>query len=381
MRPTVLHVFSGDLWAGAEVVVFHLLSHLKAHGPLNPIALSLNDGVLTAKLQTQEVETHVLPEARLSFAAIAMRAGRLFQDRSISIIHSHGYKQNVLATLLSFRLRRPALVTTIHGATEIYATRSMRRTMLTTLDRVAIKVGYSRIIAVSRDIADHLIRRFRFDPARIEVIHNGIPLPRFTHVIDPHRGQSIDAFPHIGTVGRLVLVKDYALFLEVAARLRQTISSVRFSILGDGPLREALARRACELGLDDCISFVPPCDDPSSYYDSLDLYLNTSQHEGIPLSVLEAMAHGVPVVAPRVGGLPEILSNGQDENLISERHPDAFARRCIALLTNTSLWHSCSREAAAIVRQRFSAERMATAYASLYDTVLQTRAGQKAAQG
>jgi glycosyltransferase involved in cell wall biosynthesis len=234
------------------------------------------------------------------------------------------------------------------------------------------------VVAVSQEIAEHLATVLGFPSERICVIHNGIVLPHTAPATAPeHSLRSHEPAPHIGNVGRFVPVKDHALFLEVAARLRQLIPAARFSILGDGPLREALELRSTELGLDDHIRFIPPCNDPSSYYRSLDLYLNTSQHEGIPLSILEAMAHGIPVVAPRVGGLPEILSNGQGGNLIPERLPDAFARRCVAILTDPAVYQTCAREAVTIVRERFTIGQTAMAYASLYESLLQSRSGQR----
>ena len=126
------------------------------------------------------------------------------------------------------------------------------------------------------------------------VSHNGIPVPRQVEA----GGDASASEIHIGTVGRLVPVKDHALFLDTAAAIRCRGGRAWFSILGDGPLREALMRQAAEIGLDRFLEFLPPRPDPWMYHRSLDIYLNTSIHEGMPLSILEAMACGKPVVAP-----------------------------------------------------------------------------------
>jgi glycosyltransferase involved in cell wall biosynthesis len=168
-------------------------------------------------------------------------------------------------------------------------------------------------------------------------------------------------------VGRLVPIKGLDVFLEVAAILRRETGAVRFSILGDGPLRDELARHARDLGLHECLQFLAPRPDPFGYYRSLDLYLNTSVHEGLPLSVVEAMACGKPVVSAAVGGIPEIVTDGEDGFLVGGRDPARFAERCRALMRDPRLWTSMGERAAAAARSRLSAEVMAEAYRQLYE--------------
>ncbi len=172
---------------------------------------------------------------------------------------------------------------------------------------------------------------------------------------------------HIGTVGRMVPVKGLDLFLDAAAALRRQTPRVRFSILGDGPLREDLVRQARALGIDDCTDFVAPRPDPFGYYDSLDVYVNTSLHEGLPLSVVEAMACGKPIVSAAVGGIPEVVTHGEHGFLVQEREADRFADLYLTLMRDDSLRAKMGESAATTAHSRLSAGAMAEAYRRLYD--------------
>lgn len=361
---TVCHVFSGDLWAGAEVMIFNLLRSLHDDGALRVIALSLNEGLLTEKLRAAGITTHVIPEARYGLVGIVRQAAKLLKNCQIAIIHSHRYKENVLAWSLARCLGVPEVVTTIHGLPEA-ATQSGREARLarlrTVLDYFVVRNLFSSAVAVSAEMKRVLVGRYGFREDRVHVIRNGARFPQPT--ITP---RSRSEYFHIGTVGRIVPVKGLELFLEVAGVLRRETKFVRFSVLGDGPLRGELSRRAASLGISECVEFLAPRPDPFGYYDSLDLYLNTSWHEGLPLSVVEAMACGKPVVSSAVGGIPEIVVHGEHGFLVEGREANRFAERCLMLMRDDQLRTTMGERASTAARSRFSAGAMADAYRRLY---------------
>jgi glycosyltransferase involved in cell wall biosynthesis len=365
---TVLHIFSGDLWAGAEVVIFNLLRHLNESAGLRVVALSLNEGVLTEKLRAAGVTTYVIPEARHSFAAILFRAARLFRDKRVSVIHSHRYKENLLAWLLAGWIGASDVITTIHGLPEPANTsareaRAVRRR--TRLDYAVVK-RFRCAVAVSEEMKGVLIREHGFQSSRLRVIHNGAAIP--PHLDAP---ASVNGEPfHIGTVARLVPVKGLDLFLDAAAAIRREAPLVRFSILGDGPLRGELVQKAVDLNLGECVKFLAPRPDPTSFYRTLHLYLNTSLHEGIPLSMIEAMACGVPVVSSAVGGIPEIVTHARDGFLVKARDASLFARRCLSLMRDDRLRTTMGAHGSVQARSRFSVSVMAETYGRLYDECL-----------
>ncbi len=362
MTKTVLHIFSGDLWAGAEVMIFNLIKRLREWKDLTVIALSLNEGTLTERLRVLPVETYVISEESNTFPSILLKAVRLFKGRRIDIIHSHRYKENLLAFLLSKAIKAKRLITTIHGLPEPPSRRDgrARLTWKTRLDYFLLNHHFNPVVAVSEEMKRVLVQRYRFRAERVSVIHNGIePPPQpLTSSNKPHL--------HIGTAGRMVPVKDFALFLEVAGEIKKRVEDVRFSILGEGPLKEELMRKAVDLGLGGDVEFMSPVPDPFPYYRSLDLYLNTSIHEGIPMSLLEAMSCGIPVVAPRVGGIPEIVSHMESGLLVDGRRVEGFVEMCLTLINDRDLRTTLGRNASKRVTTCFSSSRMAESYRALY---------------
>lgn len=363
-RLTVLHMFSGDLWAGAEVMIFNLLDQLKDDQRVKMIALSLNEGILTNKLRNLGIETHVIPESEYAFPMIACKALKILIGKRIDIIHSHRYKENLAGFLLAKARGIRGLVTTIHGLSEplLQSKNELGDRIKTRMNHVLVNRYFQRVVAVSQDIKRILVQEHRFRQELVEVIYNGValrsPSPSFNRP-----GSDV---LHVGTVGRMVPVKDFNLFLEIATAILKRTNKVRFSILGDGPQKLQLIERARDLNLEGSIEFVSPMPDPQSYYESLDLYVNTSLHEGIPLSILDAMACGKPVVAPSVGGIPEIISHREDGVLVQGRDPKDFAGSCLEILQDESLRISMGGQALRKVAARFSGLKMAESYRQLY---------------
>ena len=371
--PTVLSIFSGDLWAGAEVMIFNLLAELHKSGRLHLVALSMNEGTLTQRLRSLPIETHVIPESRYTFLQIAIQAIRLFHGQHVHVIHSHRYKENILGFLLSLMLRPRLLVSTIHGLPELPRGERAKSDVLMSLDHALLKRRFANVTAVSQDIRRRLIQEFGLPCEKISVIHNGIRFPDQIPCDPSFSGTSQrDGTPlrsfHIGTVGRLVPVKDFGLFLSTAAAIKRRLSNVRFSILGDGPAQDELTRKSIDLGISKSIEFLSSVSDPFPYYRTLDVYLNTSRHEGIPLSVLEAMACKVPVVAAKVGGIPEIISDGIEGFLVPGREPADFAMACLRLLDDNALRRSVGQLSRKKIETQFSAAFMSSQYLALYTT-------------
>jgi glycosyltransferase involved in cell wall biosynthesis len=362
---TVCHVFSGDLWAGAEVMIFNLLSCLNEDPHLRVLALSLNEGELADRLRGAGIATHVIPEARHGLLGILSRAAGALRGANVAILHSHRYKENVLAWLLARRLGIRQLVTTMHGLQEVQTAsggQALRARCRGALDFLVLRRFFSAVVAVSDEMKRGLVNRHGLREDQIEVIRNGGRFPRRTST--PRAGgESL----HIGTVARMVPVKGLELFLDAAALLRRQAPAVRFSILGDGPLREPLLRRAEALGIADCTEFLAPRPDAFAYYESLDVYVNTSLHEGLPLSIVEAMACGRPIVSAAVGGIPEVVTHGEHGFLVEGRNAIRFADSCLALVRDESLRAAMGERAATTAHSRLSAPTMADAYRRLYE--------------
>lgn len=360
----VCHIISGDLWAGAEVMASHLLQELALNRELRLSVLLLNDGRLAAELRGSGLPVTVLDESRRSFGSLVREVRGYLKKDPPDLIHSHRYKENLLALLGSAGSSRTRLVATQHGLPEVTERVSMAQAMKARANFFILNRFFDRTVAVSRDIRDHMVRSLGFRSEGVAVIHNGIPLP--PEAVSAARSA---ATFRIGSSGRLCRVKDYPLMVEVASMVCAQ-RQVQFLLAGEGPCRQEIAAAIERHSLEGCFTLTGHLDDMDPFYRGLDLYLNTSRHEGIPMTILEAMARGVPVVAPAVGGIGEIVEQGVEGFLVEGRDPEPFARRCLELADNPELYAAMSRAARRKADRDFSSRQMAQNYCRVYQELL-----------
>jgi glycosyltransferase involved in cell wall biosynthesis len=234
---------------------------------------------------------------------------RLVRDRRIDIVHAHDYKTNALALALA-RSTGVRPLSTAHGWTG----HSWReRALYYPADRWLLR-WFPRVIAVSNEIRDTLIAAGA-RPERVTTVLNGIDEAVF--VRDPHRvapaRRSLGVAPDevvIGAVGRLEPQKRFDLLLDAFARLRVQRPDTRLIIVGDGSMRDALHARAAALGLGGVCRLLGHCPDIAALHHAFDLFVQSSDYEGTPNAVLEAMALGTPIVATDAGGTRDLVEAG-----------------------------------------------------------------------
>src|SRR5258706_6896542 len=362
MTLKICHLISGDYWAGAEVMASHLLSGLNALPGIDLFVILLNKGRLSDELQNAGIPTYVLDEDRRSFLEITGLVTKAVRSWAPHILHSHRYKENILSYLVSLTLRNSTpLVSTQHGMPEFYnGTPSLLHRLKTHTNYRLLATRFYKTMVVSLDIKRSLIRDYGFQEELIETIRNGIVVPEARDLAREKEGFVI------GSAGRFVPVKDYPLMVEVAKEVSAIDHKIRFELAGDGPTLGDVQGLIRKYGLERRFMLRGFIHDVGAFYEGLAVYLNTSLHEGIPMSVLEAMAHGVPPIAPRVGGLEEIVTDGVDGYLVNARNPRDFAERCLSLYKNEPLRRNMARAAREKIVGQFSVERMVNAYLDVY---------------
>ena len=366
-RLKVLHLVSGDLWAGAETMACNLLRRLKDHDDLDVSVILLNRGRLADELRANGLTVHILDENLNSFWELFRKAQTIICSNPPGIIHSHRYKENFLALLISGCCRGIKLFSTQHGLPEFDENISSINQRLKTQTNFWTLSRFFTTVAVSEDIRNVLVSRFGFRKEKVEVIHNGIELPP-----SPSPRRNAGTFV-IGSSGRLFPVKDYPLMVEIARAVAATgADDVRFELAGDGPERPSLEALVQRYGLNADFILKGHQDDMDSFYRGLDIYINTSVHEGIPMTILEALAHGLPVIAPAVGGIVEVIEEGKEGFLIDGRSPGDFAEKCLFLKANRQERDRMARAAREKAERAFSAVGMAERYYRLYRRAVTT---------
>lgn len=366
MTLKICHLISGDLWAGAEVMAFHLLNSLKTIPGVDLFVVLLNKGRLSEELKSLGIPVYVIDESKRSFLEIAGMAVRILRKWAPHILHSHRYKENILSFLISMALReKVALISTQHGMPEFYdGSPSLLRRLKLQLNYRLLASKIDRTVAVSMDIKKSLVRDYGFQEKRIETIHNGIIVSEMSC----HSKSKHDFV--IGSAGRFFPVKDYPFMVEVAKEVVAKTSKIRFELAGEGPMLGVVQGLIRSYELEERFALRGFLHDASTFYQGLDVYLNTSLHEGIPMSVLEAMANGVPVIVPKVGGLEELVTDGVDGYLVDTRNPRDFADRCLCLYENDTLWQKMAHAAREKIIREFSTQQMVDDYVAMYMQVI-----------
>jgi glycosyltransferase involved in cell wall biosynthesis len=361
----VCHIISGDLWAGAEVMDFHLLKSLRQFGDLELSAVLFNEGRLADEIRCLGIPVDVVEEKRRNFFGLVRDTAKILDRRSPRIIHSHRYKENILAFLYSKSRNDVRLVSTQHGMPEsIGPNRKLKYLLLHKLNISVLLKSFNKVIAVSRDIRSIFMDQYGYSGNNITVIHNGTAIIR-----DPPLKKENGVFV-IGSMGRMTPVKDYTLMVEIAREVCRETGEIRFELAGDGPDWTKIMSLVERYRLKEKFLLRGFVGDPPGFYQGLDLFMNTSIHEGIPMSVLEAMSYGIPVIAPNVGGLKEIMEDGREGYLLDKRDPKAYAEKCLHLYRNRSIVQSMGYFAKKKAEKDFSIDNMAEKYYHLYKNIV-----------
>lgn len=231
--------------------------------------------------------------------------------------------------------------------------------------------GTGRLFAVCKDAAVRFAEKTGIPPARFEVLYNGVDTERFRPVSDRRALRHALGLPLdevlILTVASLAPVKNHAALVESGEQvLRQQPGPVRFMLVGDGVLRAEIERRIAESGLTDHFFLVGSSDRVADYYGAADIFVLPSRLEGMSNAILEAMASGLPVVANRVGGNPELVVDGTTGLLCRPGAPDEMTAALVRLIADRALRDAMGERARARAVAEFSIEAMVERYAEFY---------------
>jgi glycosyltransferase involved in cell wall biosynthesis len=257
----------------------------------------------------------------------------LVRDRHIDIVHAHEYKTDLLALLLA-RAGGVVPLSTVHG----WSGASLRELLCYyPADRQILR-RFPRVIAVSGAIKARLVRAGAVAD-RVTTVLNGIDATVFrrqaarAQAARAALGLAEDALV-VGAVGRLESEKRYDVLIDAVARLHRTRPGVRLVIAGKGSLGETLKAQAQTLGVGDACVFAGHCPDVTDIYHAMDLFAQSSDTEGTPNAVLEAMAFEVPIVATAVGGTQDLITDRVHGLIMPRRDPDALVAAMLETLAD-----------------------------------------------
>ena len=295
--------------------------------------------------------------------SLSVRLGEVIKAHRINVIHCHHYSPFVYGLLAAVMHPSVRLVFTEHGRLHGVGISSKRRLVNPVLARWP-----STICAVSAALKQDMVAE-GFPERSIQVVYNGIdlghrPQPAERAAMRVSLGLNKDDFA-IGTVGRLDPVKNLGALLDALTILKVRYPSAKVVIVGDGSERQALEERASTLGLSGAMVFAGYRGDVRAVMAAFDVYVNCSTYEGVSLTILEAMASALPVVASAVGGNPEVVID-HETGLLVRPQAQAIATAVGALIESPARRQTMGDAARWRVKRHFTIERMVDDYAAAY---------------
>jgi glycosyltransferase involved in cell wall biosynthesis len=367
----VCHVVLSLDVGGLERIVIDLLREGRKLGQRVSVICLERRGDLVAAAEQAGAKVVCLDKPPGIQLGLKKKIAEALSEIRPDVIHTHQVAALFYAGPAARKAGVRAVIHTEHG--KHYAARWRTRM----LGKLAARRA-DTFCCVSADIATEVINCGVAAPKKVRVVPNGIPVADFAAAV-AGRGSTraslgfpSDAFV-IGTVGRLSEIKRQDLLIRAFAKCRLAVPAARLLLVGDGPERANLESLARELGVADIVHFAGYQNQPQRYLAAMDLFALTSRSEGMPLVVLEAWAAGAPVVASKVGGIPELITSGATGMLFESGSEEELTAIFTQLATDTDLREQLRDVARNKVTADFDIAKTAAEYERQYRYAVASR--------
>jgi glycosyltransferase involved in cell wall biosynthesis len=363
--PGVLQVVLSLNPGGTERLVIEIVKRLRDETPMAVCCLD-EKGAWAAELERSGIAVTALNRSRGFHPRLGRLVAGAARKHGATVVHCHHYSPFVYGCLAKLWRPRLRVIFTEHGRLSDAGPSPKRRLANSVLARAP-----EAVFAVSENLKEHIVAE-GFPGAAVGVIYNGIE-PGTLPDLDARRviRARLQAAEHdviIGTVARLDPVKDLGTLLRATAETIRGGLNTKLVIVGDGEERESLRRLCAELAIDERVVFLGQREDARDWLAGVDLYVNSSISEGISLTILEAMAAGLPVIATGVGGTPEVVDSTCGR-LVPARNVEAMSLSIAELGNAPAIRRTLGHAARRRLETRFSIDRMVREYLDVYRRV------------
>jgi glycosyltransferase involved in cell wall biosynthesis len=365
-RVKVLQLISSGGYYGAENMLLNLCASQQKPGCENSLMLFYN-------VHAPNVEFYERARRRGLSVRMVHCQGRAdwravrqieecIQEDGIQLLHTHGYKADLYGYVAARRSGKP-IVATCHnwvGGTAALG-------IYNRLDRMALK-RFQRLAAVSDSVAQRLLDS-GVSAKKIRTIANGIDVGLF------ERARPLPVFDFegnkvVGMVARLDLQKGFEYLLRAARELCAAFPGLKVVIVGEGPDRQAIEHMVQRFGLRSNVILAGQHSDMPGIYAAMDIFVLPSLNEGLPMTILEAMAASRPVIATRVGAIPKVIKDGETGLLVDPGDVDGLRNALARLLLDSDLCRCLGSAGHDWISGNYTSEAMALKYRQMYDEVL-----------
>lgn len=327
MKKTKLLIFASIAGlGGSEKMVYHLARGINRDKFDVTVCFLYGEGIISQRLFEENIDVIILHHDREGFLKTAWKYFNIARQRKFDIVYLWGYKVNIIGRLAG----------KILGSKIVTAQRSVddHRTKLQDVVDGFTNWMADLYISNSKAAEEMLINKKKIDRSKVITIHNGIDIERYQ--TSEGAGKSEFEIEQgilvVGVVANLIPYKGYDYFLRAFQEVCSQVQNVSAVLVGEGEARESLEDMAESLGIKDRVSFLGLRKDVPSILKTFDIFVLPSLFEGLPNSIMEAMASRLPVIATDVGGIPELVINGETGFLVPAKQPPAMAEKILELV-------------------------------------------------
>lgn len=365
----VLHIIDSQGLYGAEILLLNLMQQQKLHN-LNNKLLSIgnpNAALKDIEIECQQRGLSVIP-IRFSDGLNVKGSRKILEiarEEKIDIIHSHGYKSDILLGIIPTSYRKIPVISTLHGWTALSI---FQKLWFYQLLRVFFLKKVEKVVCVSPVLRqDKKLRLFGINP---EFVPNGIPELNFSDKIDEGLSRDFKKFKddHFTLVvtGRLSREKGYEVLIQTIFLLKEQGVQVKLVIIGDGPQKKDLMELVHKKKVENNILFAGYLKNAYRYFRLFDLFVISSHTEGLPISLLEALQVGIPILSTAVGAIPVVLKQGEYGELVSYAHPQLLMQKIRFIQENYQTCKQKAQKAIQYCRSEYSIEKTHHLYFEFY---------------
>jgi len=366
----VMLISATDHVSGPAKGIFQFFEHLDGKEvKISLYTFCLNESsenLFSRAARERNIPLHLLHQKGRSYVSLIRQTVRDVRREGFDIVQTHGFKPTFLGFFAKM-LCKVRWICFMHGTTSEDAKVAFYNLVDAVLQR-----GADRTVLVSEAQRRRIMGGGNTE--RVLVLHNAVdlraPMARSADALSVREFLGVPPdFRVVVTVGRVSPEKGMDVLIQAFRMLRQNVEQVMLVLVGEGQERPSLERQVKALGLDRWVRFTGFTETPGDYLEGADLFVLPSRSEGIPNAVLEAMALGIPVVATAVGGVPEIITDGEDGRLVPPEDPGELAGAMAELLRDPQLRTRFIENGKERVEKAFSIEARVAGLRQIYDEI------------
>lgn len=351
---------------GIETLILEICKRINTRKYAPKVCVFEKNGALQAEFEEADIPLYILENNQGLDISLPFRLALLLKKLNADIVHTHNHSVWLYGGIAA-KIANVPLVHTEHTSPHYNVKRWYK------IERY-LSLVTNKITAVSQSISSFMIEKEHITADKIEVIHNGIDCESYQVKIDKAEKRKELGIREkdlvIGNVARFFPNKDQECLLKAFRIVSDRVPESKLLIAGDGPLKNSLFQLREELKLKDNVQFLGNRRDIPELLKVFDVFALSSIKEGLPITILEAMASGLPVVATDVDGNPEVVINNNTGYIVPPKNPKLLAEKIIKLLLNGETRRKMGQNSRERVEREFSFDKMISKYDTLYRSIV-----------